>query len=165
MPFLTSSAIIKQDHKPNKFKLCTNELFYDGETNRIYLAWRGFISDNYTWLRSTAWDIRCAHIHDVACQYHQLLYVPGYMIDTVINEYLVETSTKSIFCKDIPVSMLKIKDCSKREANQLFYRMMKAADCPKIPWIIRVIYRLGVALNFHWFFTGKEQIDLQSIYS
>lgn len=164
MAFLTSPAIIKQVSKPNKFQLCTNELFYDGETNRVYLAWRGFISDNYTWLRSTRWDIRCAHIHDIACHYHQLVYVPGYYLETIIDNYIIETTNGDKFCKDIPAHMLRVEDCSKREANKLFGRMMKDADCPSIPWLVRAFYRIGVAFNLHWFFTGKEKIDKNNLY-
>lgn len=164
MPFLTSAAIIKQVSKPNKFKLCTNELFYDTETNRVYLAWRTYISDNYTWLRSTNWDIRCAHIHDIACQYHQLIFVPGYFLDTLINDFLVESSSGDIYCKDIPAHLLRVVDCSKEEANDLFYRMMTEANYPSIPDIIRFLYRIGVALNFHWSSTGKEKIDKHNLY-
>lgn len=39
--------------------------------------------------------------------------------------------------------------------------MMRDANIPK--WIC-CLYRSGVSLNFGWFFTGKENIDLDKIY-
>ena len=58
----------------NKYRLEGNTLFKDDD-GTIYLAWRGFETDNFTWLRSATWDTRCSHIHDVGCEYHKLVVV------------------------------------------------------------------------------------------
>ena len=46
----------------------------------------------------------------------------------------------------------------------MFYRMLKAADCPKTPKLIQILYRCGVALNFKWFVSGKKKIQLEKLY-
>lgn len=163
MTFLTSESIIKQISKLNKFKLCTNELYYDNKTGKTYLAWRNFITDNYTWLFSTNWDIRCSHIHDIACQYHQLVYIKEEDLNLVYKLYVINTDEGS-FCNDIPLELLHIENITKRQADNLFYRMMKDADSPKIPLIIQILYRIGVFFNLRWIFTGKKKIDLNELY-
>ena len=165
MSFLTSAANIKQTPKRGKYKLCNNELFQDKDKT-IYLAWRGFITDNFTWLKTNKWDIRCSHIHDVGCQYHQLVKVNLTQDELLIKKLLVYVKqTDSWYCKDIPIEYLQVVDISKFEINNLFYRMLSYADCPKMPKFLQVLYRIGVAFNLHWFFTGKESINLSKIYS
>ena len=56
--FLTSAAEIEQLPKKGLYKIHNNELFQD-EDGTIYLAWRGFYTDNFTWINSSDWDIRC----------------------------------------------------------------------------------------------------------
>ena len=43
----------------------------------------------------------------------------------------------------------------------MFYRMLKATNAPKY---VQLAYRAGVALNFGWFTTGKQKIDLNRLY-
>ena len=72
--FLTSAAAIEQLPKKGTYKLLNNELFQDNDGS-IYLAWRGFKTDNFTWINSSDWDIRCAHGHDVGCMYGEIVRV------------------------------------------------------------------------------------------
>lgn len=160
--FLTDESIIIQKGERGQYLLLGNELYKDDD-GVIYLAWKGFQTDNFTWLRSNDWDIRCSHIHDVACKHHQLVRV-------MLNEFqlrmlrILKVQDNHVWCKDIPRQFLKIVDVSGTEANNLFYRMLKAADNPRTPKIIQILYRIGVMFNFHWFFTGKEKINKDKIY-
>ena len=163
--FLTTSAIIKQIPIKGKYKLCNNELFQD-DNSQTYLAWRGLITDNFTWVKTNNWDIRCSHIHDVGCQYHQLVRVNLTVDELIAKNLLVYVEkTDKWYCKDIPIKYLEITDVSGHEVNNLFYRMLKSADCPSTPKIIQVLYRIGVCFNLHWFFTGKTKIDLNTLYT
>ena len=69
-----------------------------------------------------------------------------------------------IICKDIPAKYLKVKDVSGHWINNLFYRMLRDADCPKTPKLVQYLYRAGVALNLAWFKTGKVKIDVNKLY-
>lgn len=163
--FLTSSAIIKQLSDEGKYKLCTNELFQDIDGS-IYLTWRGFSTDNFTWLKTNKWDIRCSHLHDVACRYHQIIKVNLSLDELIIKGLLIYVEKiDSWFCKDIPAYYLEITNISRYEANNLFYRMLRSADCPHTPVIVAYLYRIGVAFNLRWLFTGKNPIDLNNLYS
>ena len=162
--FLTASSIIKQLPIKGKYMLCNNELFLD-EDNSIYLTWRKYITDNFTWLKTNNWDTRCSHLHDVGCQYHQIIKVnltEQQLKDMNLLVYVEKTGRW--YCKDIPIEYLSIVKVSKLEINNLFYRMMKSADCPSTPKYIQILYRIGVAFNFKWFFTDKESIDLNNLY-
>ncbi len=67
-------------------------------------------------------------------------------------------------CENIPAKYLKVIDVSGHVINNLFYRMLKSADCPVTPKYIQYGYRVGVAFNINWFLTGKKKIDLNKIY-
>lgn len=164
MSFLTSPAVIKQLPIKGKYKLCTNELFQDTDGS-IYLTWRGFVTDNFTWLKTNKWDIRCSHLHDVGCEYHQIVKV-NLRVNDLQNKGLLIYVEKldSWFCKDIPTRYLKVVDVTKKEINDMFYRALDCADCPKTPDIVKHLYRMGVALNINWYFTGKNPIDLNNLY-
>lgn len=161
--FLTRPSEIEQVAKMNKYKLLDNELYLDDDGS-LYLAWRGYLTDNFTWLRSNNWDIRCSHIHDVGCQYHQLVKVALPLWALKKLGYLVETED-GLLCNDIPPEYLKVVDVSKKEVNDLFYRMMRDADCPPTPKVIQLLYRAGVALNIGWYRSGKERIKLDELYN
>ena len=69
-----------------------------------------------------------------------------------------------VICLDIPSKYLFVRDVSGTWINNLFYRMLRDADCPKTPKYIQIAYRLGVCFNVGWFFTGKNKIDLDRLY-
>ena len=160
--FITSTPYMKQLSKPGKFKLCNNELLLD-DNGSILLCWRGFITDNYTWIKNARWDIRCSHFHDVGCSYHQVVKVKLTEQELWDMNFLVKVNNE-VYCKDIPLYYLQIHNISKKWINDLFYRAMKAADNPTIPAIIRVLYRCGVAFNFMWYFKWTP-ISWKDIYS
>ena len=161
--FLTSPADIRQTDRKGVYEVTENELYRDDDSS-IYLVWRGFRTDNFTWINSSDWDIRCSHGHDVGCKYHQVVKV-------LLNEQqlrklrLLYVKGNRILCHDLHPKMLQVKNVSGRWINNLFYRMLKSADCPPTPKYIQLLYRTGVSFNLGWFFTGKKKIDLEKIYN
>lgn len=160
--FLTSPADIRQTDKKGIYEVTENELYKDDDGS-IYLVWRGFRTDNFTWINSSDWDIRCSHGHDVGCKYHQVVKV-------LLNEQqlrklrLLYVKGNRILCSDLHPKMLQVKTVSGHWINNFFYRMLKSADCPKTPKHIQLLYRTGVSFNLGWFWSGKEKIDLKKIY-
>lgn len=161
--FLTQPSRIEQEPAKDKFKLLDNELYLDDDGS-LYLAWRGYLTDNFTWLRSTNWDIRCSHLHDIGCQYHQLVKVTVPIWALKRLGLVVETED-GLVCNDIPKEYLTVVDISKKGVNDLFYRMLRSADNPPTPKLIQWLYRIGVAFNINWYFTGKERINLNELYN
>lgn len=160
--FITTPTPILPLKERGKYRLIANELYQDDDGS-IYLAWRNFETDNFTWIRSNDWDIRCSHIHDVGCKYHQVVKVLLTEQRMRMLRYIVVKDDK-IICHDIPAKFLKVVDISGHDINNLFYRMLRDADNPKTPKWIQRLYRLGVSFNFHWFWTGKEEINLKKLY-
>lgn len=113
-------------------ELCANELYKD-EDGIIYLAWRNFQTDNFTWINSSDWDTRCSHIHDIGCKYHQIVRVN--LNETELKEkgilQISPCSCNELICNDIPKEYLEVVKVSGHKINNMFYRMLKAADCPK----------------------------------
>lgn len=160
--FLTSSSETKQLAQKGQYKLIDNELYLD-DNGYIYLAWRGFQTDNFTWINSNDWDIRCSHLHDVGCRHHQMVRVCLSERQLKRLGFLYKYKGEWL-CRDIPPVFLKVVDITGHEVNNLFYRMLKNADCPKTPKIIQYLYRAGVSFNLNWFRTGKEKINLKNLY-
>ncbi len=160
--FLTAPARTEQLPQKGMYKLVDNELYEDDDRS-IYLHWRGFKTDNFTWINSSDWDIRCSHGHDIGCKYHQILKVCMSYDELISKGYLYQHKEKWV-CKDIPTKYLMVVDVSGHEINNLFYRMLKSADCPVTPKFIQCLYRAGVAFNLNWFLTGKTKIEPCMIY-
>lgn len=160
--FLTSASRIEQLPKKGMYKLLDNELYQDDD-GAIYLAWRGFQTDNFTWINSSDWDIRCSHGHDVGCKYHQVVRVKLNVNQLKMLRYLRVYKDK-IVCENIPAKFLEVVDVSGHWVNNFFYRMLKSADCPRTPRYIQCLYRCGVALNLGWFKSGGERIELENLY-
>ena len=160
--FLTCPALTEQLPKKGMYKTLINELYQD-EDGKIYLCWRGFRTDNFTWIKKGDWDTRCAHLHDVGCAYHQMVRVK--LTEKQLREMrLLYVHHNKVLCRDIPIKYLEVINVSGHWINNLFYRMLKAADCPKTPKYIQILYRTGVAFNIDWFKSGKEKIDLNNLY-
>lgn len=159
--FLTEAARIKQLPERGLYKLVDNELYKDDDGS-INLHPRGFKTDNFTWIISSDWDIRCSHGHDVGCKYHQIIKVKLTENELWQQGYLKEFNGM-IVCKDIPVEYLEIVNISGYQINNLFYRMLRDADCPKTPKLTQCLYRAGVALNLGWFWSGKNKLTYKEI--
>ncbi len=160
--FLTSPAISEQLPQRGLYRLCVNELYQDDD-GAIYLAWRNFKTDQFTWINSSDWDTRCAHGHDVGCKYHQVVRVKLTELQLYGLGYLYEENGRTV-CKDIPADYLEVVNVGGHWINNLFYRMLKSANCPKTPMYVQIGYRIGVAFNVGWFKSGKVKIDLNRLY-
>lgn len=160
--FLTTCAESKQSPRRGLYSLSRNELYKDDD-GRIYLAWRLFVTDHFTWIVAGDWDTRCSHGHDVGCRFHQVVRVKLSEQQLRAMRYL-RVVNNEIICEDIPAKYLQVVDVSGHWINNLFYRMLRDADCPKTPTAIQLLYRTGVAFNFGWFFSGKQKIELDKIY-
>lgn len=159
--FLTSASRTEQVGR-RKFKLLDNELYQDDDGS-IYLVWRNYITDNFTWINQSEYDIRCSHIHDEGCQYHAIVKVN--LSEEILRAYkYLRIKDDKIICEDIPVRFLKIIPVSGNWINNLFYRMLKDADTPPTPKHIQLLYRAGVSLNIKWFFK-KTKLNLEAIYN
>lgn len=157
--FLTDKAITQQLDEKGMYKVLANELYKDDD-GRIYLVWRGFETDNFTWINSGDWDIRCSHLHDVGCKHHQVVRLK-ISEQELRSRRLLFVHHDKVICKDIPTKYLEVINISGHEINNMFYRMLKASKAPKY---VQIAYRAGVALNLAWFWTGKQKIDLDKLY-
>ena len=160
--FITCASRTEQLPEKGMYKLLDNELYLDDDY-LIYLAWRGYRTDNFTWIKNSNWDIRCSHGHDVGCQYHQVVRV-NLTESELWSSGLLHYHKGKIVCEDIPKEFLSVINISGHWINNLFYRMLRDADCPKTPKHIQKLYRAGVSFNLNWFTTGKEKIDLDNLY-
>lgn len=160
--FLTSPALTEQLPKKGMYKLELNELYKDDD-GTINLHWRGFETDNFTWIKSNNWDTRCSHGHDIGCKYGKIVKVKLTEEQLKSLGFLCRIHNK-IVCKDIPIKYLEVVDISGHEINNLFFRMLRDADCPKTPKIIQYFYRAGVCLNFNWFLHRKDELILENLY-
>lgn len=161
--FLTTASRTEQVPQKGVYKLIDNELYKDDDES-INLHWRNFRTDNYTYIKKGDWDIRCAHGHDIACKYHQIVKVIFSEKELKEKGFLHEYKGLMI-CEDIPPCFLRIEDITGHETNNLLYRMMRDADCPKTPKFYQYIYRAGVSFNLNWFFTGKQKIEIGNLYN
>ena len=160
--FLTSASRIEQVGN-RKYRLIDNELYKDDDGN-IYLAWRNYITDNFTWINSNGYDTRCSHIHDVGCQFKEVVRVLLNEAQLKSLRYLCVKDDK-IICKNIPTKFLETLPVSGTQINNLFYRMLRDADTPPTPKYIQYLYRAGVSLNLKWFLKRKKKLDLEMIYN
>ena len=159
--WITNKPLKVQDDNYNEDVVITNQLYRDKD-GTIYLAPRRLVTDNYTMplgINKSKYDVRPSHFHDIGCRYHQMVVV-NLPLETIRKKYLFKFRN-IVFCRDIPRKFLKVVPITGREVNNLFYRMMRDANIPKG---ICKLYRSGVAFNFGWFFSGKEEIDLDNIY-
>ena len=168
MKWLTDDARLEKLPEPNKWLLVDNELFED-EDGSIYLVPRNYKTDNFTipdwvaWLggNKSKWDVRPSHLHDFACQYHQVIRVR-------LNEMglrrlrLLRVHKDKLVCENIPVKFLELIPITKWETDCLFKRCMKATGT--IPAKVYNLYRAGVFFNFGWL--GKHPpFNLSNIYT
>ncbi len=171
--YLTNKVRLEQTSKKRVFRILDNELYKDDD-GTIYIVPRFFCTDNYTiplWVSFIGgspvdYRVEPSHLHDLACYSFYVVY-------TILNEdelkekgyYRYSTSRQLWVCENIPKEYLSMKKVSKKEANDLLYRAMKAAG---IPLLKRIIVRIGVFFNIGWFIIKfkKSQfiLDLDNFY-
>lgn len=160
--WITDRGGVVQSNIPNKVITETNQVLL--LNNKLYLVPRNTVTDNYTipfGINKSKWDARPSHLHDIGCKYHQVIEI-DLPIDKLYLEYIYIDGNR-VLCRDIPLQYLKVVDVTFDECNDLLYKGM---DCiSSIPKYIVKAYRLGVNFNINWIFTGKDKIDLDSIYT
>lgn len=161
--FLTAPARTQQVPERGMYRILDNELYKDDDGS-INLHWRNFKTDNFTWINSSDWDIRCSHGHDIGCKHHQIVKV-RLTENELWKKGFLKKFNGMIVCKDIPIEYLEIVDISGHQINNLFYRMLRDADCPITPKYVQYLYRAGVSFNIKWFWSGKNKIDLNQLYN
>ena len=158
--WLTDKSPILQSDKPNKIETLYNQIYY--HEGIAYFIPRGLVTDGYTIpfnIDKCKRDVRPSVLHDIASRFHQLIIVdlPARYLE---NTYLVDIEDITV-AKDIPIEQLKVIDVSFNKANNLLKESMKDLG---IPTSICNLYRLAVNFNLNWLFTGKEKINLSSLY-
>ena len=158
--WLTDKSPILQSNIPNKVETLYNQLYYhEGNT---YLIPRGLITDNYTipfGINKSKWDARPSHLHDIGCKFHQVILVE-LPLHVITERYLKDIDNHTI-CIDIPKEFLKVVDIKFNDCNNLLRDGMKDLNIP--PHVYN-LYRFAVNFNINWLFTGKNNINLDSLY-
>ena len=172
--FLTGASRIKQVNRKRVWSLIDNELYKDDDGS-IHLAPRSMYTDNYTIPMFIAiiagspvdYSVLSSHQHDLCCFTKQILCVE--LTETELKDkglLWYNERAKMWVCENIPPEYLYTKEVSKKEANDMFYRCMKACD---IPTFNRYLYRFGVCFNLMWYvddWRGKVfKLDLSQIYN
>lgn len=167
MKWITDGASLAKHLIPNKWVMRHNEVFKD-EDGTIYLVPRNYITDNYTIPDCLAWlagskskyDARPAHIHDFACQFHQLIKIK--LPEEEVNSKYCYDDNGLYTCSDIPPEYLELVPVTKWGADCLFKRAMKATG--NISSYTYSIYRAGVFFNIGWL-GNHPPFDLTKIYT
>lgn len=158
--WLTDKSPILQSDKPNKIETLYNQIYY--HEGIAYYIPRGLVTDGYTIplnIDKCKRDVRPSELHDIACRFHQLIIVE-LPLRYLENTYLYNVDGIKV-CKDIPIEQLKIIDVSFSTANKLLKESMADANIPRN---ICTLYYVAVNFNLNWLFTGKEKINLSSLY-
>lgn len=158
--WITDIGAVTQTSTPNKILTLTNQIYTEG--NEIYLVPRKTLSDNYTiplGINKSKWDSRPSHLHDIGCKYHQLIKVN--LPIECLSRWLIDFNGKVVCC-DIPKEYLEVVDVGFNKCNNLLHGAMRSAGIPNGTCMV---YRAGVELNLNWLLTGKESIDIDSIYT
>ena len=160
MVWLTDKSPILQSNIPNKIETLYNQIYYHDGT--AYYIPRGLITDGYTipfGIDKTKRDVRPSTLHDIGCKFHQLIIV-DLPIRYVETNYLYDVDDTTV-SRDIPIECLKVIPVTFNKCNDLLKSSM--VDC-NIPKNICKLYRLAVNFNLNWLFTGKDKINLSSLY-
>lgn len=168
MKWLTDKSRLEQTNDCNDWYLLDNELYQDDDGS-IYLTPRNYKTDNYTipdwiaWLggNKSKFDVRPSHLHDFACQYHQVIRVK--LSEQQLRKLrLLRVFKDKLICEDIPLKYLELLPITKWQTDCLFKRAMKSTKV--IPAHIYNLYRGGVFFNFGWL-GNHPPFDLSKIYT
>ena len=171
--YLTNKVRLEQTNKKRVFRTLDNELYKDDD-GTIYIVPRFFCTDNYTiplwisWLGGSPVDYRVepSHLHDLCCYSFSVVFIT--LTEEELKEkgyYRFSDSRQMWVCENVPKEFLSIKRVTKKEANDLLYRAMRAAN---IPLFKRCIVRGGVFFNIGWMITKLKgtvlKLDLDRFY-
>ena len=153
--YLTNRVRLEQTNKKRVFRTLDNELYKDDD-GTLYIVPRYFCTDNYTiplWIAVLGgspvdYRVEPSHLHDLACYAFAVVYVN--LTEEELKEkgyYRFSESRQMWVSENIPKEFLRIKKVTKKEANDLLYRAMKAANTP---FLKRCLVRGGVFFNIGW---------------
>lgn len=166
--FLTHNSRIEQTDEQGYWKLIDNELYFTNN-GKIIITPRYLWTDGYTIPSlfmpfvgdKNKYDVRPAHAHDLACRFHQLIYVT-IPIHELKSKDLLRIHNDMWICEDIPEKYLVITKIKKTEADDLLKEMMEAAN---ISDYICNVFRFAVRFNFNWYKNGKEPLENFSLFN
>lgn len=169
--FITGKSRIEQTDEDGYWKLVDNELYMDND-GKILLCPRRFWTDGYTFPGfvmailgdKNRFDVRGAHMHDIACRFHQVIQVKLSIQDLRKKGYLkYHEKHKLIYCDDIPIKYLEILSIKKSEADDMLERMMRTSNMKDL---VCKIIRFGVRFNLNWYLRcGKRSLATYDIYN
>lgn len=169
--FITGESVFKDTGIPGIKCAVINQLYYD-DNGELCLAPRNQMTDGYTIPRWLAWiaggkleqDLRAPRQHDLECTSHQVLLV-NQSLQVLKSRKLLFKYENEVYCYDLPVEFLTVRNTGFIETNKRFKRMLEALNLPK--WKIWIYY-IGVHFNIGWFidilFNKVKPIDTEKIY-
>ena len=60
--------------------------------NKLIYVPREFVTDNITFISCDFADVRASHVHDVACKYHEIIYVNETFENLILNNILIDST-------------------------------------------------------------------------
>lgn len=138
-----------------------NQLYFLDNGKIAYLP-RDFKTDNITFISCDFADVRCAHLHDEGCRYHEIIYTTLTLPQLKKMGYLKRNEDEEIICEDIPACYLFVEKVSFNEINNIFKQCLLACG----ENVVKTnIMRFAVNFNFSWLWTGRKHIDLKKLYT
>ena len=134
--------------------------------NKLIYVPRDFVTDNITFISCDFADVRAAHVHDVACKYHEIICVNETFENLVLNNILIKYPFDECYtCNDIPKELLSVESISFENANKMFKDLL--LSCNENKFKVFLMY-LGVNFNLNWWikmWRGLiKHINLDDIY-
>ena len=130
------------------------------DNGKVMYVPRSFKTDNITFISDDFADVRASHFHDLACQYHKMIYTNLTVPQLRKMGYLICYKGKWI-CNDIPKCYLYIENVTFKQTNDLFKQCLLACYEGKLK---SNIMWLAVNFNVGWLFSGKKKITFKNLY-
>lgn len=156
-----------------KWKLTDNELV-QLDNGRLAISPRFLLTDNITFVRGDFADVIAAHIHDIGCAFHKIIYVnltEQQLKDLSLLKLrtnrsaeetrLQEREVEVWGCDNIPKEYLSIEQVGFHRCNQIFKEILLAAETSGFK--ANIMFS-AVHLNVGWLKKPKE-ISIEQIYN